>query len=126
MRRTILTVATLSAVVAFTSGCGVLKRGPHYYEIGLEVTGKAGKITFSVPPNSPDEKAQPPTEVAGPTVPWKEVRVTVGGEVKLQVTPTDGPVTCRILIEKKQVAKKEGPPGTELTCTATASSRQRS
>src|SRR3954465_5347244 len=119
MRRTILTTAMLLAVVASTSGCGMLRRGPHYYEIGLEVTGPAEKITYSVPPNSPDESAQPPTGVAAPTVPWKEVRVTTGGEVKLQVTPKDGPVTCRILVEKRQVAKKEGQPGRELTCTAT-------
>ena len=120
MRRTILTVATLLTVAALTSGCGVLKRGPHYYEVQLEVTGSAGKITYSIPPGEPDVPARPATEVADPTVPWKEARVTTGGEFTLQVTPKDGPATCRILIEKKEVAKKDGQPGSTLTCTASA------
>jgi hypothetical protein len=37
----------------------------------------------------------------------------------LVVTPKEGAATCRIEVEKKEVAKVQGQPGAPVTCTAT-------
>ena len=118
MRRTILTAATLLTVATLTTGCGMLRRGPHYYEVEVQVTGAAEKISWVMPPGEPNLPPNPPTDVAAPTTPWAEMRVTTGGDIKIQVTPKDGPVSCRILVEKKQVTKKDGRPGGDLVCKA--------
>lgn len=51
-------------------------------------------------------------------VPWSQLLVINRGETVLEATPSKGALTCRIVVEKKEVAKVTGAPGQKVTCTA--------
>jgi hypothetical protein len=118
MRRTISGIALLLTVTALTAGChtGLGTPSPEM-EYHFEVTGtSAQKISYSVT----QEKGRVTTEDADTTtLPWKQQGIAYAGQIRLDVMPTGGPVTCKIIVEKKQVAKKTGPAGTPLSCVAT-------
>jgi hypothetical protein len=132
MRRMIMITATLLLTATLTTGCGFFKRGPDAsaVEFHFDVTGAGtGKITYSVPQynGQEDEKIHVvASEEANAALPWTMSGVAYAGTVTLEVTPSGtGPVTCRIRFAenykspKKEVAKKQGQPGTPVTCTAT-------
>jgi hypothetical protein len=123
MRRTapaVLTLLSLASVAMFASGCGFMKKSDlsSLVEYHFEVTGATAEhVSYSVP------QTQAPNglvteEIAKPALPWKQAGVANAGVITLQVVPAGGAATCRIVIEKKEVAKKQGEPGVPLTCTA--------
>jgi hypothetical protein len=123
MRRTVpavLTLLSLASLAAFASGCGFMKKSDlsSMVEYHFEVTGNAAEhVSYSVPQQqAPDGIVN--TDVANPALPWKLAGVANPGVITLQVMPAGGAATCRIVIEKKEVAKKQGQPGAPLTCTA--------
>ncbi len=123
MRRTVpaaLTLLSLASLAVFASGCGFMKKTDlsSMVEYHFEVTGSAAeRLSYTVP----QQQAPNGTvgeEVANPALPWKTAGVANPGVITLQVMPTGGAATCRIVIEKNEVAKKQGQPGAPLTCTA--------
>jgi hypothetical protein len=123
MRRTApaaLTLLSLASLAVFAGGCGFMKKSDlsSLVEYHFEVTGNAAeRVSYSVP-----QKQMPngmvTEDVANPALPWKQAGVANAGVITLQVLPAGGAATCRIVIEKKEVAKKQGQPGASLTCTA--------
>jgi hypothetical protein len=104
------------AVTVLTTGCGYFKKGrlAQAVEYHLEVSGASvDKISYSYV-NEDEGKFQ--EEVPAPALPWKLAGVAFPGEIRIDLTPTGGPATCRIVVEKKQLAKKEGRPGAPLSC----------
>jgi hypothetical protein len=122
MRRTISAAVLLLAVTATTTGCGFFKKSDlsELVEYHFQVTGVAAdKITYAL--QQRDEHHNMRTiaeEKANPTLPWTQAGVADPGMITLTVTPKDGPATCRIVVEKKELAKKTGQPGAPLSCSA--------
>jgi hypothetical protein len=119
MRRAIAATALLLTVAAATTGCGAFSKDQELstsLEYHLAVTGGAAeKITYSVPRFR--EKNFEENEAA-PALPWTKAGITWPGVLTVVVTPTSGAATCRIEVEKKELAKVEGKPGAPVTCTA--------
>src|SRR5437867_1052965 len=113
MRRTVLaslTLLSLASVAVLASGCGFMQKSDlsSLVEYHFEVTGNTAEhVSYSVP-----QKQAPnglvTEEVANPALPWKQAGVANAGVITLQVVPAGGAATCRIVIEKKEVAKKQG------------------
>lgn len=122
MRRAIAASAALMSAACLMSGCGfgLLHKGPKVLEVVLEVTGTAAeKITYTVSGDAKNPGA--PTTVDRPTLPWRYSQVpevASVGSVDLTVIPQGGEATCRIVVSRKQVAKKSAEPGTPLVCGA--------
>jgi hypothetical protein len=123
MRRTApaaLTLLSLASLAVFASGCGFMKKSDlsSVVEYHFEVTGSTAEhVSYSIPQRqAPNGKVT--EDVSSPTLPWKLAGVADPGVITLQVMPAGGAATCRIVIEKKEVAKKQGQPGAPLTCTA--------
>jgi hypothetical protein len=119
MRRATTLTATLLTVTALTTGCGYFHKGrlSESLEYHLEVTGvTTDKIDYSVinEDNSTNNLSEPT-----PALPWKIAGITWPGKISVTLVPTGGPATCRIVVEKKEVAKKVGQPGVPLTCDGT-------
>jgi spore maturation protein SpmA len=123
MRRTVpaaVTLLSLASLAVFASGCGFMKKSDlsSLVEYHFEVTGgTAEHVSYSVPQQQAPNGAVT-ADVSNPALPWKNAGVANAGVITLQVMPTSGAATCRIVIEKKEVAKKQGQPGAPLTCTA--------
>jgi hypothetical protein len=119
MRRAIAATALLFAVTATTTGCGMFSKDDELstsLEYHLNVTGgTAEKITFSVPRY---KETNLDLEESAPALPWKKAGITWPGVLTVVVTPKDGAATCRIEVEKKELAKVVGKPGAPVTCTA--------
>jgi hypothetical protein len=121
LRRPIVAGAMLLTVVSSTTACGVIKRDPTF-EVIMEATGtQAKQISYTAPhgPGPEDEGKPQAAELTEQPLPWQRGLVTKGGEVTFTVTPKDGVTTCRIVLEKKEVAKQQGQPGAPVTCHAT-------
>jgi len=119
MRRALAATTLLLTVAAATTGCGAFKKDDELtsaLEYHLEVTGAAAqKITYSLPQYKKDNLD---LEDVDQVAPWKKAGITDPGTLTLTVTPKDGAATCRIVVEKKELAKKQGQPGAPVTCTA--------
>lgn len=122
MRHPILAAALLLTVAGTTAACGLHKSNPTF-EVIFEASGAhAKKFTYSAPygPGPDESKRKPQGEnLTDQPLPWRRGIATKAGEVTLAVTPTNDTATCRILVEKKEVAKQQGQPGAPVTCTAT-------
>src|SRR4051812_39899281 len=106
--RLAVTATVLAGVAALTSGCGLLGKS---YDITLEVTGQgtADKITYFFPG---DNKGK---DLGVTKLPWKEEASTGFGFIDVSATGK-GPVTCRILVNGKEVAKQDAPAGQQVAC----------
>jgi hypothetical protein len=119
MRRALAATTLLLIVTAATTGCGAFKKDDELssaLEYHLEATGgSAEKITYSIPQYKADNLD---LEDPGPALPWKKAGITYPGTMTVTVTPKDGAASCRIVVEKKELAKKQGQAGAPVTCTA--------
>ena len=124
MRRTVTAAILLAVVAASTTGCGFFHKSKlsDTLEYHFEVTGAgAQKISYAYTGLGEKDQEHPVAEdVATPHLPWTQAGIAMPGQIRLDVTPTDGPATCRIVVEKKELVKKEGPAGAPLSCVATA------
>jgi hypothetical protein len=119
MRRTINAVAVLLTAAAMTSGCGLLRRDTRSYEVQMFVTGTAAEeISWSVPDDQVTTRGK---DLPHPNLPWTSDKLVATvkktGDLTLRVMPRGGPAACRIVVEDKEVSRKQGPPGAELTCS---------
>jgi hypothetical protein len=123
MRRTVpavLTLLSLASLAVFASGCGFLQKSDlsRLVEYHFEVTGTSAEhVSYSVPQQQAPNGAVT-SDIANPALPWTIAGVANAGVISLQVVPAGGAATCRIVIEKKEVAKKQGQPGAPLICSA--------
>jgi hypothetical protein len=119
MRRTISAAALLVAVAASTTGCGFFHKSDlnDLAEYHLFVTGAGtDKIDYAMT-NSQKGSVDDET-VANPKLPWTIAGVAYPGKISITVTPVGAPATCRIVVEKKELVKKQGAPGQPLVCEA--------
>jgi hypothetical protein len=121
MRRTITAAALLTATMLTTTGCGLFGSGGRLgesVEYHFEVTGSGtDKISYSY---IAEDKSTVTQEEAAPALPWKQAGIAWPGEIRIDLTPKDGPATCKIIVEKKVLAKKKGVAGQPLSCVGKA------
>ena len=119
MRRAIVATALLLAVTATTTGCGLFSKDDELsssLEYHVNVSGvTAEKVTLSIPQYKENNVT---SEEPAPALPWKQAGLVWPGTMTVVVTPKEGAATCRIEVEKKELAKVEGKPGEPVTCTA--------
>jgi hypothetical protein len=117
MKRVLIVVPILAAAVLATAGCA--KTGP--LETKYEVTGEASATAqMAILYNSGDAGTSTPTQLPAEkgTLPWTTTLVAGRGDTVLTATPSKGALTCRIVVEGKEVAKVAGQPGQAVTCKA--------
>jgi|tagenome__1003787_1003787.scaffolds.fasta_scaffold19258720_2 hypothetical protein len=121
MRRTIIAAALLTATALSTTGCGMFGGGGRLgesLEYHFEVTGTGtDKISYSY---VAEDNSSYTTEEPTPALPWKLAGIAWPGEIRIDFTPTGGPATCKIIVEKKVLAEKKGEAGKPLSCVGTA------
>jgi hypothetical protein len=108
--RTTASAAAVLLGAVLLAGCS---KGPDYEVIfEAEGAGAAREISYLTPGEST------PTAVKDATLPWTAGRVpATPGRILLEVTPAKGATaTCRIVVEKAEVAKQVGQPGQKVTC----------
>lgn len=108
-------VAVLCTALVLVSACN---RGPHG-EIDYELTGDAGATADMTRVLPIDGKANSVT-FPKQTLPQKRhASIGRGEEFELSGTPSKGALTCRIVIDGKELAKQTGAPGQKVSCKAT-------
>ena len=120
MFRKLSAAVLLGSTLLAASGCS---REPLNYEVLFFVessTATTGKVVVTTPDEAERGKVGRPhtSEPEQVTLPWKAGRVTGKGKTSIEVTPAKGAVTCRIVVEKKEVAKVVGKDGQPVTCEA--------
>jgi hypothetical protein len=119
MRRALPATLLLLSSATLLTACG----GEQYHEITVEVTGSGGTATETIVKlPSPDSEAKKPgttTTEKEVTLPWRIVRVTNNGPASVRAVPAgNGTLTCRILSDGEELAKKSGQPGAAVECNA--------
>jgi hypothetical protein len=113
----VLTATALLGSLVLAAGCN---REPANYEVFAEVTGADGAVvdtvTITTPGKAPwqeDEKALPLK--LGYVIESVDAKK---GDFTVTAKPTKGKLTCKIIVEKKEVKKVEGTAGEAVTCAA--------
>jgi hypothetical protein len=110
----ILAAAAAAAAAVLTSACSPAENG----EIRYEMTGEAGATAdvTRVPPGTDGQ----PDSVTFPkrALPMSEHASIAKGPFEVYGTPSRGALTCRIVMDGKEVAKQTGAPGQKVSCTA--------
>ncbi|GIE77409.1 hypothetical protein Aph02nite_33590 [Actinoplanes philippinensis] len=116
MKRSLASIALMGATVMLMSACQKTATGP--LETRYELTGDAqATVTPSI--TSVDDSGEPRTVTEEKAnVPWSQLLVINQGETVLEATPSKGALACRIVVEKKEVAKVTGASGQKVTCKA--------
>src|SRR4051812_22089025 len=118
MKRTFTAAVVLGAALVFVSACD---RGPHG-EITYEVTGPAG-ATADVTRVLPKEEGGGAVTLAKQALPFTNKASISAGTFEVRATPSEGALTCRIVVDGKETAKKTGEPGQQVSCTAVVKER---
>jgi hypothetical protein len=117
MVRTLLVAASLGATTLLP-GCSM---NPDRHHIIFEVDGDAGaarEIRYELPNTSAEAGWR---TAADAPVPWSQVDSTDPGLVTLEATPTSGTLTCRVLVDGREVARATGQPGAPVRCNPSVS-----
>lgn len=110
MIRVLAATALLGSTLLVSSGCGE----PNEYEVSMEVTGTSGtaaEITVKTV-----DGGSPNTDEA---LPWTRTIVVPASKVSVEVKPSKGAVTCRLVIKGAEVDKVTGKDGETITCEKT-------
>lgn len=106
-------VAVLAVLIAGTAGCG-LTGGPTH-ELTFEVTGPAPADEVVIdPPGGQTSNAETLRNV---TLPWQQTASTGFGFARLVATSQQA-LSCRILVDGREVAAEEGTDGGAIECRA--------
>lgn len=107
-----LLAVLLGAGILLVPGCG----RKLVYEVALEASGPQGATadaTFDLPkPNH--------HYVQKITLPFKETVVNGHGAVSFRIVPSKGDVSCRIVVEGKQLSAASGKNGRPVECALPA------
>jgi hypothetical protein len=114
VKRTFSTAVVLATALVLVSACD---RGPHG-EIDYELTGEAGAtadITRVLPVAGKVNSVTLPKQA----LPQKlHASIGRGEEFEVYGTPSKGALTCRVVVDGKEVAKQTGAPGQKVSCKA--------
>jgi hypothetical protein len=112
MKHVFSAAVVLGTALVLVSGCS----RPEAREIRYEMTGDAG-ATANVTRVLPGDDGSPNSvTLSGEKLPMSKFAKFDEGRFEVSGTPTKGALTCRILVDGKEVAKKTGAPGQKVAC----------
>jgi hypothetical protein len=110
----LLAAVVIGSAVMVVSACGSSSHG----EITYEMTGESG-ATADVTRVLPGQNGKPNSETFPNTALPMSQSASIGkGTFEVYGTPSSGALTCRIVLDGKEVAKQTGAPGQKVSCQA--------
>jgi hypothetical protein len=115
----VLTATALLGSLVLTAGCN---RTPANYEVFAEVVGADGAAAEQITIATPGDSARP-VDADKLKLPMKLGYVIDHPDIKhgdfvITAKPAKGALTCKIIVEKREVKRVEGKDGEAITCAA--------